>query len=147
MRSRKVGLTSNWSERHVAYLSGLGTFGLCDGFITAIGKAVRLGTVITDLVLRPSEKPYHDLHGNCLHYFNGKCMVCAARCPAGAITTKGHDKDKCYAYMRQDSFKLKKAEYGVKIAGCGLCQTKVPCEFEIPTLLQRQLQLRTSSGR
>jgi len=38
---------------------------------------------------------------------------------------KGAHKDKCYAYMRQDSFKLKKAEYGVKIAGCGLCQTKV----------------------
>lgn len=147
MRSRKVGLTSNWSERHAAYLCGLGTFGLCDGFITPIGKAVRLGTVITDLILKASDTPYRDLHGNCLHYFNGKCMACATRCPAGAITAKGHDKDKCYEYMRKDSLQAKKAEYGVKIAGCGLCQTKVPCEFEIPTLLQRQLELGTSSGR
>jgi len=26
----------------------------------------------------------------------------------------------------------------VKIAGCGLCQTKVPCEFEIPKLIQKE---------
>lgn len=147
IRSRKVGLTSNWSERHAAYLCGLGTFGLCDGFITPIGKAVRLGTVITDLILKASDTIYRDLHGNCLHYFNGKCMACATRCPASAITAKGHDKDKCYEYMRKDSLQAKKAEYGVKIAGCGLCQTKVPCEFEIPTLLQRQLELGTGSRR
>jgi epoxyqueuosine reductase len=147
MHSRKVGFTSNWSERHAAYACGLGTFALCDGLITPKGKAVRLGTVITDLILKPSDTPYRDFHGNCLHYFNGKCMVCVARCPGGAITAKGHDKDKCYEYMRKDNLQAKKAEYGVKIAGCGLCQTKVPCEFEIPTLLQRQLELRTSSGR
>ena len=34
----------------------------------------------------------------------------------------------------------KRAEYGVKITGCGLCQTKVPCEFEIPKRIQKVTQ-------
>ena len=38
-------MASTWSERHVAYVSGLGTFGLSGGLITAKGQAVRLGSV------------------------------------------------------------------------------------------------------
>jgi len=137
MHSPKVGFTSNWSERHAAYVCGLGTFALCDGFITPIGKAMRLGSVVTDLALKPSDKPYPRHHGNCLYYFNGTCKVCATRCPCGAITSKGHDKDKCYDYMHNVTLPTKNAEYGVGIAGCGLCQTKVPCEFEIPKPIQK----------
>jgi hypothetical protein len=37
--SERYGRASTWSERHAAYASGLGTFGLCDGLITAAGKA------------------------------------------------------------------------------------------------------------
>ena len=71
---------------------------------------------------------------------NKTCKTCATRCPAGAITAKGHDKDKCseysYGVIRRD----KNKEYGVTITGCGLCQTKVPCEFEIPKLIQKERQ-------
>jgi epoxyqueuosine reductase QueG len=65
-------------------------------------------------------------------------MACASRCPAGAITEKGHDKDKCFEYVYHVVMKSKKDEYRVSIAGCGLCQTKVPCEFEIPKLIQKE---------
>jgi epoxyqueuosine reductase len=34
----------------------------------------------------------------------------------------------------------KKKEYGVGITGCGLCQTRVPCEFEIPKLIQKRFK-------
>ncbi|MCJ7640338.1 MAG: epoxyqueuosine reductase, partial [Desulfobacterales bacterium] len=34
LESPRVGLASNWSERHVAYACGLGAFGLSDGLIT-----------------------------------------------------------------------------------------------------------------
>ena len=37
--SSNYGFASTWSERHAAYAAGLGTFGLCDGLITARGKA------------------------------------------------------------------------------------------------------------
>ena len=44
----KVGdYASNWSERHVAYVCGLGTFG-CQGLITSKGLAGRFGSIITD---------------------------------------------------------------------------------------------------
>jgi epoxyqueuosine reductase len=138
LRSPKVGLASSWSERHAAYASGLGTFGLSDGLITPKGKAIRVGSVVTDLVLQPSSQKYRTHRSNCLYYYNKTCNVCAVRCPAGAITSKGHDKDKCSEYAYKVIGPSKKAEYGVKIAGCGLCQTKVPCEFEIPKLIQKE---------
>ncbi len=140
LKSPRVGIASNWSERHAAYACGLGAFGLSDGLITAKGKAIRVGSVITDLPLKPSEKIYPHHRANCLYYFNNTCKACAARCPAGAITSKGHDKDKCFEYSYGVVLRDKKAEYGVRITGCGLCQTKVPCEFEIPKLIQKELQ-------
>ena len=138
LQSTEVGIASNWSERHVAYACGLGAFGLSDGLITARGKAMRVGSVVTDLPLKPSEKIYPHHHANCLYYFDKSCKACASRCPAGAITEKGHDKDKCYQHLHFAVLKAKKDEYGVQIAGCGLCQTNVPCEFEIPRLIQKE---------
>ncbi len=138
LQSTRVGIASNWSERHVAYACGLGAFGLSDGLITARGKAMRVGSVVTDLPLKPSEKIYPNRHANCLYYFDKSCKTCASRCPVGAITEEGHDKDKCYQYLHFDVLKAKKDEYGVQIAGCGLCQTKVPCEFEIPRRIQKE---------
>lgn len=137
LRSPKVGIASTWSERHAAYACGLGTFGLSDGLITKKGKAMRVGSVVTNLPLQPSGKPFSHHRANCLYFFNKTCKACAARCPAGAITAKGHDKDKCFEYSYQTIGPLKKPEYGVQIAGCGLCQVGIPCEFEIPKLIQR----------
>ena len=138
VKSSRVGLASKWSERHAAYACGLGAFGLSDGLITARGKAMRVGSVVTDLPLKPSEKIYPHQRANCLYYFNKTCKACAARCPAGAITGKGHDKDKCFEYAHAVIGPAKRAEYGASILGCGLCQTKVPCEFEIPKLIQKR---------
>ena len=145
LRSPDVGIASNWSERHIAYACGLGAFGLSDGLITAKGKAMRLGSVVVDLPLEPSKKIYPHQKANCLYYFNKTCKACAARCPAGAITEKGHDKDKCFEYTYSVIGKAKKAEFGVTIAGCGLCQTKVPCEFEIPKLIQKERGYKKAS--
>jgi epoxyqueuosine reductase len=141
-RSPRVGWASNWSERHAAYACGLGAFGLSDGLITARGKAMRVGSVVVDLDLTPSEKVYPHHQSNCLYYFNKTCKVCASRCPAGAISEKGHDKDKCFQYTYEKIGPVKKPEFGVTIAGCGLCQTGVPCEFEIPKPIQKQYQTK-----
>ena len=40
---------STWSERHSAHAAGLGTFGLCDGLITPVGKAMRAGSVVAKI--------------------------------------------------------------------------------------------------
>ncbi|MBM4330505.1 MAG: epoxyqueuosine reductase [Deltaproteobacteria bacterium] len=137
VRSPRVGFASSWSERHAAYVCGLGTFGLSDGFITPKGKAIRVGSVVTNLPLKPSAKKYPHHQANCLYFFNRTCKSCAPRCPAGAITAKGHDKDQCSEYSYNTIGPAKRAEYGVKITGCGLCQTRVPCESEIPKLIQK----------
>jgi epoxyqueuosine reductase len=134
IEDEKVGWASSWSERHVAYACGLGTFSLNDGFITPKGIAMRLGSVVTLLKLTPSEKKYRDHKENCLQFRNEKCGKCIKRCPAGAITEKGHDKKKCYDYLRSEPLVSKRAEYGLQNPppSCGLCQANVPCEFEIP---------------
>jgi len=140
LKSPRVGLTSNWSERHVAYACGLGTFGLSDGFITPKGKAIRLGSVVTSFPLQASKKRSPHPYSNCLYYFNRTCKRCAERCPAGAITVRGHDKEQCHEYSYSVVKKAKMKEYGVTVTGCGLCQAKVPCEFEIPKRIQKATQ-------
>ena len=111
---------------------------MSDSLITAKGKSIRVGSVVTDLLLKASEKIYPHHRANCLYYFNKTCKACAARCPAGAINEKGHDKDKCFEYSYGVIRRDKKEEYRVTMTGCGLCQTKVPCEFEIPKLIQKE---------
>lgn len=127
-----VGEASVWSERHAAFVAGLGTFSLSDGFITARGIAHRCGSVVTSLPLPPSPRNFGDHRANCLFYNGGKCGLCINRCPAGAITEHGHDKRKCRAYVFGAATAAAAKEYGVPVAGCGFCQTGVPCEACVP---------------
>ena len=132
--SERYGFASTWSERHAAYASGLGTFGLCDGLITPKGKAMRCGSVIANIRIPPTKRPYGDHHAYCLFYSKGTCGRCVQRCPAGAVTEKGHDKAKCRNYLDTVIADYVKSHYSLKVEGygCGLCQTDVPCESEIP---------------
>jgi epoxyqueuosine reductase len=130
--SPKFGLASRWSERHAAHASGLGTFGLCDGLITPKGKAHRVGTVVARLDIPPTPRPYKDHQEYCLFFSKGGCMVCAERCPVGAITEAGHDKKLCWDHAGGTCGKYVKEKFGFAGYGCGLCQTDVPCESGIP---------------
>jgi epoxyqueuosine reductase len=125
------GPYSNWSERHIAYVAGHGTFSLSDGFITEKGIAHRCASVVTDLFLLPSRRIASTPYSNCTYYVNGGCKACIARCPAGAITEDGHDKVKCLEFQRAEFASLRD-KLQVGNTGCGLCQTKVPCEFKNP---------------
>ncbi len=114
--------TSNWSERHVAYVCGLGTFGLSKGLITKKGMAGRLGSLVTELYLPPDKREYSGIYEYC-----SMCGACVKRCPANAISvSKGKDHDLCSQYLNVTAEKFK-PRYG-----CGKCQTKVPCESCIP---------------
>jgi epoxyqueuosine reductase QueG len=135
--TNEKGPYSNWSERHIAYATGHGTFSLSDGFITDSGIAHRCGSVVTNLALPASPRIANSPYSNCLFYVDKSCKACIARCPAGAITEQGHDKIKCQSYTHDNIGYLKK-EYGVRITGCGLCQVKVPCEFSNPVKAKKQ---------
>ena len=135
--SERYGKSSCWSERHTAFASGLGTFGLCDGLITAVGKAVRLGSVIAHLQIPPTVRPYQDHHAYCLHHANGTCGKCIERCPVGALSREqGHDKVKCNAFLRNITEPYIKSQFDLEAHACGLCQTGVPCESRIPLKLE-----------
>lgn len=117
-----LSYTSCWSERHVAFICGLGTFGLSKGLITAHGVAGRLASLITAEELEADERLYSGLTDHC-----SMCGKCAANCPAGAITlAAGKDHAKCSAFldMTLEAFKPR--------YGCGKCQVDVPCENMIP---------------
>jgi epoxyqueuosine reductase len=129
--SPRYGMSSTWSERHAAHACGLGTFGLCAGLITPVGKAMRVGSVVTDIRLEPTPRPYTDHQAYCLFYTRGICKKCASRCPAGAITEAGKDKRLCLQHVIK-TIPHVAAHYGFEGYGCGLCQTGVPCESKIP---------------
>lgn len=131
------GRSSNWSQRHIAYAAGLGTFSLSDGFITPKGMAMRCGSVVTSLALQPAPRIYKNHLANCLFYLDRSCTVCIERCPAAAITEAGHDKVKCREFLMNEQRAILKRmgrEGGFmgRYLGCGLCQVKVPCESRIP---------------
>jgi epoxyqueuosine reductase len=130
--SDKYVYASTWSERHAAYASGLGTFGLCDGLITPLGKAMRTGSVVARIQITPTPRPYQFHKEYCLFYSKGICGKCIPRCPVGALSEKGHDKVKCRAHVRPATEEYVKTHYGFDGYGCGLCQTGVPCESKIP---------------
>ncbi|GAB4345321.1 MAG: epoxyqueuosine reductase [Desulfobulbaceae bacterium] len=123
---------SNWSERHAAYAAGLGTFGLCDGLITPVGKAVRVGSVIAECALPPTPRPYTDHHAYCLHFTAGTCRECVARCPVGALSAAGHDKQRCMRYTEGSMNQYIRKKFGLDTYACGLCQAGVACTYGIP---------------
>jgi epoxyqueuosine reductase len=112
-----VNSRSNWSERHVAFVAGLGTFSLNRSMITSLGAAGRFGSVIVDSKLAPTQRLYKNIDEYCI-----KCGACIARCPVGAITDSGKDNKICARYLNEVLAKYK-PRYG-----CGKCQTAVPCE-------------------
>ncbi len=127
-----VGIASTWSERHAAYAAGLGTFSLNDGLITSKGIAHRCGSLVTDLFLTPTPRSYPHHLANCLYHRDGSCGLCVQRCPVGALSLAGHDKGRCRDFVYGEIKREVAPGFGVEQAGCGLCQTGVPCEAGIP---------------
>lgn len=140
MLKTENGLCSNWSERHIAYAAGLGTFSLSDGFITERGIAHRCGSVVTDMELPVSPRTATGPYANCLFHAGETCGKCIERCPAGAITEQGHDKNRCGEHLREIGYTPQKLASGynleTSVAGCGLCQAGVPCEATNPVKKQ-----------
>lgn len=115
--------TSNWSERHVAFVCGLGTFGLSKGLITKRGVAGRFGSLVTDLRLPTDERPYTDVYEHCTF-----CGACVRNCPAGAISLQAGKKHiPCSDFLDRT-----KAAFAPRY-GCGKCQVQVPCATGIPS--------------
>ncbi|MCL2280121.1 MAG: 4Fe-4S binding protein [Oscillospiraceae bacterium] len=117
-----IKFTSNWSERHIAYACGLGTFGLSKGIITKSGMSGRLGSILTELNLPKNHRDYNDTYEYCT-----MCGACIVRCPVQAISfTNGKNSSLCSDFLDR-VLEKHNLRYG-----CGKCQVGVPCESEIP---------------
>ncbi len=144
-RCPEHGFSSTWSERHVAFAAGLGSFGLNGSLITPKGAMVRLGSLITNMPLRVAGREEKDHRAPCLRDGGKNCGHCLARCPVQAISADGLDKSRCYDRRRvirekflesyASKFRMLSApivksgrrEAGYSL-GCGLCYSGVPCE-------------------
>lgn len=114
-------LVSFWSHKHVAYICGLGTFGLHHMLITPSGCAGRLGSIVLDRPITPTPRP--GTH-NCLFHHQGKCLACVKNCPTGALTREGLDKQKCYKHLLEVDASYD--DLGLCDV-CGKCATGGPC--------------------
>ena len=113
---KSLSFTSNWSERHVAYVCGLGTFSLSKGLITERGVSGRFGSVVTDAPLPVTKRRYTGLYDYC-----SMCGACVRNCPAQAISLEhGKSHHLCCSY-----FDTLREKYAPRF-GCGKCQVNVP---------------------
>ena len=154
-RSPEHTFASTWSERHVAWAAGLGLFGLTNALITARGIHVRFGSVVTNLAVEPTPRAGDEWRAPCRASAGALCGHCIARCPVGAISSEGLDKEKCYAMRRairercmEDYARTlhllhapiatsgrKRSGYSL---GCALCHSGVPCESRMPAFAQSE---------
>jgi len=120
-----------WSERHLAYAAGLGTFGLAGNIITEQGTAVRMASVIAATALPATLRPYAHYMEYCLGS-GGKCRACIDRCPVSALAEGGKNVELCKERIIDRGKPLVKEKYDLVEQGCGFCQVDVPCEAGVP---------------
>ena len=119
-----VHYSTSWSNRHIAFVAGLGTFGIHRHLITREGCSGVLASMILDWEMEPTSANYRDPYENCIH-----CGACVTRCPAGAISLENlRNLKECAAYaasLRSES------DPGY----CGKCLVGIPCESVLPAEL------------
>ncbi len=111
---------SRWSQKHVAYIAGHGTFGLNNMLITDRGTVGRFASVISALPVKPDPIPTEE---RCLYKREGTCGLCAKRCVNNALTIDHYDRMKCLAQCMKNDAKYPGADV------CGKCVVELPCSY------------------
>jgi len=130
-RYPKVGWASPWSHRHMLFAAGLGSFGMNDFLITEMGATHRCGSIVVAMPLEPNRKRHPHHRHACIHHQTGECLECARRCPVGANSPDGHNKDRCGRNVLGNTPRNQIVN-NVNAYGCGLCSTGTPCSRESP---------------
>ncbi|HKM39082.1 MAG TPA: epoxyqueuosine reductase [bacterium] len=122
----RVRLISNWSHRHVAYIAGLGKFGLNNMLITAKGCCGRIGTLVTDIPLKATLRPKGEY---CLYKVDGSCGVCVDRCVNNALFPELFDRQRCWAMCQENAVRFR---HMGPASVCGKCLVGLPCSHANP---------------
>jgi len=118
---KNKGFDITWSHKSAAYAAGLGTFGVHQMRITKARCAGRFGTILISAKIPPTPRPTEEF---CRYKKGEKCLVCVNRCPAGAVTIKGLDREKCFRLLQENE----KAFPELNQHACGKCATR-PCSL------------------
>lgn len=125
-----IKLISDWSHRHVGYIAGIGTFGINNMFITEKGCCGRMGSIVTNMPLIPTERKTQE---NCLYKYNGSCKKCVENCVVNAISIENGyplvNKKRCSDQIYNGNI----PEYPIGLGdACGKCMCNVPCSAKNP---------------
>jgi epoxyqueuosine reductase QueG len=121
-------LLSNWSVRHIAYIAGLGTFGINNMIITKNGCCGRFGNIVVNYEFK-EYKESKNIMEKCLNKLNGNCGICQKKCIINAYKNNNFNRYKCYEQC------LKNNEYHKENGFsnvCGKCLVDLPCSIEEP---------------
>lgn len=123
-------LISDWSHRHVAFIAGLGKFGLNNMLITDKGCCGRIGSFITDLKIDPTKRENEE---TCLYKHMGTCKKCVDRCVNNALKVDYFDRHKCYEMCLYND----ELHSDIGLADvCGKCLVNVPCSTRNPVKIK-----------
>lgn len=116
-------------DRHLAYISGIGFWGLNGSIITEkYGSYVFIGYIVTNLDIEKDEP----LEKTCL-----KCKRCIKNCPGNALLENySMNAKKCLSYITQKKGILTENEIDIikksgSIFGCDVCQNVCPHNKDI----------------
>ncbi len=121
-------LISDWSHRHIAYIAGIGNFGLNNMLITEKGCCGRIGSFITAAGIEPGTRTDQPA---CLYKYDGTCKMCAGRCVNEALFEDSFDRFKCYDMLLKNVDEHSSIGYADV---CGKCLVAVPCSHTDPVM-------------
>jgi epoxyqueuosine reductase QueG len=113
----------------VAYIAGLGTFGINNMFITEQGCCGRLGSIVTNYEFE--YPPPAKLEEKCLFKRDGSCGICRQKCIIGAFDDGDFDRASCYRVCLDNAHYHE--DMGVADV-CGKCCVGLPCSLVDPTI-------------
>jgi epoxyqueuosine reductase QueG len=119
-------LVSDWSHRHIAYIAGLGKFGVNNMLITEEGCCGRIGSFVTDCAVPADRREEAE---TCLYRHDASCLYCVDRCVNGALFRDRFDRNSCHemCLQNEEAFRsLGKADV------CGKCLVGLPCSLTNP---------------
>jgi epoxyqueuosine reductase QueG len=120
-------LVSCWSQKHVAYVAGLGKFGLHHMIITEKGCCGRLCSIITNAKFEPTQRSTTEF---CMYKLDGSCGVCIKKCALKALKVDRLDKQECY----KECLRNAKTYVALGLADvCGKCAAEIPCSLTNPS--------------
>jgi epoxyqueuosine reductase QueG len=120
-------LISGWSYKHVAFIAGLGRFGLHRMIITEKGCSGRLGSLVTNAAIKPTRRPEKEF---CLYKKDRTCVTCVKNCVFEALKIDGFNRHRCYEVCLRNADLY--SNLGLADV-CGKCVSVTPCSFKNPT--------------